>query len=454
MNTSQPYQPLSHALTPTTSSARSTYPTSASPYRVRPQQPQQQPQQQQQQQQQQDDRDDNLLDPQLARGPSHTPPVNSSTAPSRYEEHDPTEAIKRRGPGRPKGSKTKKKAEGQPTVSPTRLPEVTEENKPYFEFQWRILNLCSEFYGAAEELVRNAPPNVIAQSYQMGPTSRVDPLVLLAEAKRIVDTLMANPHQLIMNPPPTMNPGPRLPPTSTTSFMVPLSKTVVPVAASSHSTLHPSSFPTQYSFYSPTGGSSSSAAVAAAVASIQSSTSSSTAPSASNSAHAQGAKEGQWSDEEMETLKSLAEASRAKTSNGEIDWDYVVSGFGGHRTRHQVLIKGTLLGLKESSSKSGKGNSAKRKRDGEADPRPARSHPSPDRTISPQQQQHHHHQQHAQSTPTMYPMPVMAVSDRPSSAQDVGGSSYYRPRPTSGTTGDPPRPTAHTFMYPPLSQER
>lgn len=27
------------------------------------------------------------------------------------------------------------------------------QNQQYYEFQWRVLNLCSEFYGAAEELI-------------------------------------------------------------------------------------------------------------------------------------------------------------------------------------------------------------------------------------------------------------------------------------------------------------
>jgi hypothetical protein len=30
---------------------------------------------------------------------------------------------------------------------------VTAQNQQYYEFQWRLLNLCAEFYGAAEELV-------------------------------------------------------------------------------------------------------------------------------------------------------------------------------------------------------------------------------------------------------------------------------------------------------------
>ena len=69
----------------------------------------------------------------------------------------------KRRPGRPRGSKTKKKtqpAEGSasapaptPVPAPAPLPEVNAQNQQYYEFQWRVLNLCAEFYGAAEELL-------------------------------------------------------------------------------------------------------------------------------------------------------------------------------------------------------------------------------------------------------------------------------------------------------------
>ena len=30
---------------------------------------------------------------------------------------------------------------------------MSQQNQQFYEFQWRALNLCSEFYNAAEELV-------------------------------------------------------------------------------------------------------------------------------------------------------------------------------------------------------------------------------------------------------------------------------------------------------------
>jgi hypothetical protein len=32
-------------------------------------------------------------------------------------------------------------------------PEVNAQNHQYYEFQWRMLTLCAEFYSAAEELL-------------------------------------------------------------------------------------------------------------------------------------------------------------------------------------------------------------------------------------------------------------------------------------------------------------
>ncbi|KIO21731.1 hypothetical protein M407DRAFT_80044, partial [Tulasnella calospora MUT 4182] len=69
-------------------------------------------------------------------------------------------------------------------------------------------------------------------------------------------------------------------------------------------------------------------------------------PSRSNVQSTHGA----WSDEETERLKTLAEQSKSRTSNGDIDWDWTVDQFGETRTRHQILIKATNLGLKATST--------------------------------------------------------------------------------------------------------
>ena len=87
------------------------------------------------------------------------------------KEEDQSPQLKRR-PGRPRGSKNKtsKVKQGEhssasvsapmsaraiPGMHPTPIisTDVNPQNQQYYEFQWRVLNLCAEFYGAAEELV-------------------------------------------------------------------------------------------------------------------------------------------------------------------------------------------------------------------------------------------------------------------------------------------------------------
>jgi hypothetical protein len=87
-------------------------------------------------------------------------------------------APRKRRPGRPRGSKNRprqlpggssqkeqsqslfysyKPAQKQSPMpaaaAPPPHPDVNAQNQQYYEFQWRVLNLCAEFYGAAEELV-------------------------------------------------------------------------------------------------------------------------------------------------------------------------------------------------------------------------------------------------------------------------------------------------------------
>lgn len=159
----------------------------------------------------------------------------------------------RRRPGRPKGSKNKKKFEmteststsspkqnytptpfygyttpqqpspavvppvqtstpqpvpvAQPTVSAT-FPAPDANNQAFYDFQWRVLTLCSEFYNAADELIvsvyqllhntrfstllhfqRSAPQHIIAQCFNP-PGSHSDPLNILHDARRACDQLV------------------------------------------------------------------------------------------------------------------------------------------------------------------------------------------------------------------------------------------------------------------------
>lgn len=81
------------------------------------------------------------------------------------DEHDQTTEDGKRKPGRPRGSRNRKaKASTAATKAPANsqhpgfyqyppAPGTTTQNQQFYEFQWRALNLCSEFYNAAEELI-------------------------------------------------------------------------------------------------------------------------------------------------------------------------------------------------------------------------------------------------------------------------------------------------------------
>ena len=92
----------------------------------------------------------------------HTPQLPSGQP----SAHVPETPEQKRRPGRPKGSRNRKPRESAGSVGKSQfpsypisqggapiLPGVTAQNQQYYEFQWRVLNLCSEFYGAAEELI-------------------------------------------------------------------------------------------------------------------------------------------------------------------------------------------------------------------------------------------------------------------------------------------------------------
>ncbi|KIY48604.1 hypothetical protein FISHEDRAFT_58887 [Fistulina hepatica ATCC 64428] len=287
------------------------------------------------------------------------------------------ETAKRR-PGRPRGSKTKKR-HNQPPPPPAQthqLPEVTPQNQKYYEFQWRILNLCAEFYGAAEELVKSTPPLVLAQCYHMGPAAKVDPLVILNDAKSVCDSLLANPSRLITNPPPPMYPvvpmfyqsppqGPMAPPppigTTPQSFVVPLNSNTSappqpypyaqPYTPGQYSTpyytsyQHPANAPQYYP--QPAASVSTSAPASAPASAPPASTT--VAPTSSVSAGVTVP----WTLEEIDRLKKLAEENKSENT-GSVDWESVANQWGDSRSKHMIMIKATSLGLKESSGRGTK----------------------------------------------------------------------------------------------------
>jgi len=87
-------------------------------------------------------------------------------APSDLKNAQPDGEVKsKRGPGRPKGSRSTKKPNPKVAGSmhnfsqyppPPAIPQeagLHQQHQEYYKFQWRTLNLCAEFYSAAEELI-------------------------------------------------------------------------------------------------------------------------------------------------------------------------------------------------------------------------------------------------------------------------------------------------------------
>ncbi|KAI0768082.1 hypothetical protein BD413DRAFT_566552 [Trametes elegans] len=385
------------------------------------------------------------------------------TAPADYHrqpapQQDTTQHIihedgtEKRKPGRPRGSKNRKPrvSAGSTSKAPSNVahpgfyqyppapPANMSQNQQFYEFQWRALNLCSEFYNAAEELVKAASPMVIAQCYQAGPVTKVDPLMMIADAKRVCDSLLANPSQLAGQPvPTTAYPGygsmpPPPPPgsagaagsapapgaviTNPQTFVMPLNSSSMPPPnqpyyAPMYTAPPGSRYPTAPYYYPPPQGAApyypppaqpATPATSASAPPAQSSpppqptppaaqpAPSASAPvpantgtistfSAATGNAAPGGHQGTWSEEETDRLKRLAEQSRemgGPQNKGEIEWDWVIQQWGNSRTRHQILLKATSLGLKESTTRG-----TKRRR--EAEPTPE-THPPP---PPPQQQQ-------------------------------------------------------------------
>ncbi|CAK5276134.1 unnamed protein product [Mycena citricolor] len=255
-------------------------------------------------------------------GPVHLPPqpaddssmVATTDAPSvasvaegtpvSHDASSVTEPPAKRRPGRPKGSRVKK--DSAKAVATPSLPEVNAQNQQYYEFQWRMLNLCAEFYGAAEELVKSTPPLVIAQCYQMGPGTPMDPLVMLTEAKRTCDTLLANPSELLTMPPPPMYPA--MPAFYQPPPIVVANPAPYPLPMAPSYAHYPAAYYHPYPYAAPPPP---------------------PPPQASASAPAPGA----WSDEEVERLRKLAEDSKTRNTTAEPDWDWVVGQWGHSRSR-------------------------------------------------------------------------------------------------------------------------
>ncbi|KAG9039273.1 hypothetical protein FRB95_011858 [Tulasnella sp. JGI-2019a] len=293
-----------------------------------------------------------------------------------------------------------------PATLPEAIPQVDTTNNAsssssiqnFYDFQCQVISLCSVFYESAGDLVRRTDPAVLAQSFQLG--SRQDPMVLLQNAKDFCDGLLANPESFQEQslPPPTpesMFPVALQPLASASSVGVQPQLGIMPppssyatsqsnqgagtsgihhdVQSQMHGSpttpigppsshmyggIHPHSIHsggTQPSAstsgpqgYSPSRSTPSHHAPPPHQLATSASPSSSTSPLVSNFTGVTS--HGAWSNEDTERLKSLAEQSKSRSSDGEIDWEWTTSMFGETRSRHQILIKAVNLGLKRTGT--------------------------------------------------------------------------------------------------------
>ncbi|EJD06979.1 uncharacterized protein FOMMEDRAFT_165625 [Fomitiporia mediterranea MF3/22] len=427
--------------------------------------------------------------------------VSAPTGPEKHSPGNQAQAASvspRRKPGRPKGSKNKKprfdvtagstqkqqfsstpvyaypqqsQAQQQPQPPPQQQAPVPQpsavpaqqqstsqsassypapdpNNQALYDFQWRVLSLCSEFYNAADELIRNAPQHILHQCFSL-PGNQVDPITLLHEARKACDQLMANPAAVVLKVPPQpatvqyASPAPPAksasPPagqviTNPGSFVMSLSgspsqntqqgTTYSPAATFTQT--QPRYPTTPYYAYStqPSSGSHPYMAQQQVMKPVNLST-----PSAAGN-------QGAWSDEETEKLKQLAEESKTTgtgTENGEIDWDWVCNNWGAGRTRHQILIKATNLNLKESSSRA-----TKRRRD------PDPSHG----TIDGPSNVNHSPSMNGHANSSVSNTSAQAVLNAVAAAASAGASPVSIERPASTSTSVSPV-TVHPQQQPP-----
>jgi hypothetical protein len=93
-------------------------------------------------------------------------PYGTQNQAAARDDHDQTTEDGKRKPGRPRGSRNRKPRASASNTSKAPAnsqhpgfyqyppaPGAATQNQQFYEFQWRALNLCSEFYNAAEELI-------------------------------------------------------------------------------------------------------------------------------------------------------------------------------------------------------------------------------------------------------------------------------------------------------------
>ncbi|EFI27936.1 hypothetical protein CC1G_14427 [Coprinopsis cinerea okayama7 len=516
MDNPQHYQPLSHALHPplAPSQSRSPYNGAVPVFTAHEPRTDTGREEEEEEEEEQEEEDEGIVEKELNRHEGETQPSNPSSPPrpttsSRKFRMLASSLSQNDAQGdqedRRIGKYASRKAVAMQLLPPrdhhhirTFIHRIT-----YYESHGES-DLCAEFYGAAEELVLANPAQLVSNPHPPPPMYPVIPGLYPPPPPGVIPT--ATPGASTSKQPSAIPPATVI--TNPQSFVVPLGgqpgfpPPQYPVyGAGQYPTSPYYPFPFSQPYYSaqPPPASTSAAPSTNTPQPPATATPPTAVPAATSAPGTSTPTNSTWSEEDVEKLKKWAEESKGTTSTGEIDWDYVTRNFGDKRSRHQVLIKATALGLKESSTRG-----QKRRRDNEGGDAvmgslptqpsgssssgvqpvvgsPSLSQPASTPSASPAMQ----HQQRPPSAPattpsapgnaqiTMtptpgvttnmpWPMPTVAaptstggVLGSASTSQEPQRTSYYRPRPTQGDSA--PKSASqqiHHYMYVPNGRGR
>ncbi|KAF8339586.1 uncharacterized protein EI90DRAFT_2966733 [Cantharellus anzutake] len=281
-------------------------------------------------------------------------------------------------------SRTTESASSRPTVP---MPQSNVNMQEVFEFHWKAMHMCMDFCQAASDLIAGTPEAVL--SYALSSNKKVNPMQAINEAKAICDAFIADPSifmdeagtgtpaslptstprvslATIPPPPPWQKGGAKSsatagPTTSTASAPTKKASASQRSSDPSESPSLPPAFPNgQYQ-----AASSSSPAQSESPQTQQTTTTSSQpsgfpgppAPMHPGQAVAFNSMKqspmlhgGTWTAEDVQKLKDIVDQYKGGDVQKEVDWDWVVNQFGVSKTRHQILIKATQMGLKPSGT--------------------------------------------------------------------------------------------------------
>jgi hypothetical protein len=103
----------------------------------------------------------------LKRKPTEqSQPPESSSKRRRLESHSSSPSTPNQVPN-PQSTRHSRRTFSLSSMPPLDSNELSQADRDYYEFHWRVLNLCKEFYEAATELVVSSDVSLINLSYDI-----------------------------------------------------------------------------------------------------------------------------------------------------------------------------------------------------------------------------------------------------------------------------------------------